>query len=455
MASFNYYAIIPHPSEMRALLLNTTGGWTLPAFAPADYFVSEVEQVNRAIGETFGLRTSVLRCMYDDMFSDVWFGSRVYALDNLSPEWKPPRGSAWLSYDALHRLHFAEPLLQAVLEEWFAWVQSDDPLRVAWAKQGWRVSAEAWIQQQLAQQNLKLTGAIEQVRARARSCVLRVPTSDGLIYFKAVPSAFAYEPVLTRVLNQLRPGSTPTVLAIDVGRAWMLTRDFGTPAPLVDLSKWQTALKQYAQIQIEMTDRVSSLLAIGCPNRNLDQLVSQIESLLRDDIALFTGTYAELRSDEAAQLAASMPTIQDMCYDLLDFNLPQTLEHGNLVTKNLIEREEGYLYFDWSDSSVTHPFFDLLDILHESAMFQRDVRQALIQAYLEPWTDYAPMERLLRAVELALPLAALHRALVYHRVVLPNIEPRARWEVENWLPHYLHMLLDMMRGDSVHSSASW
>ena len=63
----------------------------------------------------------------------------------------------------------------------------------------------------------------------------------------------------------------------------------------------------------------------------------------------------------------------------------------------------------------------------------------LRQAYLEPWTAYAPMSKLAALYALAQKVAALHHALIYHRDILPHMQ--ARWEMERMLPYYLRILL--------------
>ncbi len=65
--------------------------------------------------------------------------------------------------------------------------------------------------------------------------------------------------------------------------------------------------------------------------------------------------------------------------------------------------------------------------------------QRLREAYLDPWQVYEPMERLEQALELAEHLAPVHHALLYHAMILPNME--ASWEMVNMVAYYLRMLL--------------
>ena len=87
------------------------------------------------------------------------------------------------------------------------------------------------------------TGPAAQVRSWGLSNVLRIPTTDGDVYFKALahsstvrparvdalPLLFAHEPLLLQKLSDERPDAVPAPLAIDERRAWMLLPDLGSP----------------------------------------------------------------------------------------------------------------------------------------------------------------------------------------------------------------------------------
>lgn len=449
---YEYYVIIPHCSEPCFLLLSTPSGWTLPRVSADAHHLGAVGHINNAVAAQLGLNATTLRCLYDNYDSRARLVTRVYALDNHSPDWHPPVGGVWLTRAALSTIQFAVPQQYAIVGAWFAWLREDSALRVAWARTGWLTQAAAWIHNQLKRHGLEAAGPIEQVRAWVRSCTLRIPTQNDTLYFKAVPRMFAYEPVLTRVLHQLYPQQMPEVLAVDVDRAWMLMRGFtGQPLNEVqDIRAWEQALHSFAQIQVDMAARVGSLIAIGCPTRHVDQLVAQLDGLLEDKNALFSGMNIDLSDNEIAELTALAPELQRMGYALLEYNIPLSLEHGDLWENNIILNESNTLFFDWSDSSVTHPFFDMLFFLSESDKIDphigsKEARERLLRAYLQPWTVFEPEERLMKAMSLALPLSALHRALVYHRVILPSVEARAQWEMENMLPFYLRFLLRLLK----------
>lgn len=82
--------------------------------------------------------------------------------------------------------------------------------------------------------------------------------------------------------------------------------------------------------------------------------------------------------------------------------------------------------YDWSDGCVAQPFFALLPFLTfrgEQLPGGSEAHGRLIRAYLEAWTDFAPLDRLQNAFERSQTLAALHQAVSYHRI-LTGVESR-------------------------------
>ena len=411
----------------------------MPAFELAAPSFRTVRPLIRRVRQALGAEIAVLRCLRNEYVPATHSVARIYVTENLDAGWRPPPGTEWVELDDLDSLTPGEPWQAEVVDRWLQ--DGDHPLRVPWARPRWFDTASQWTRDELDRLGYRLTGPVEQIRAWTVSTVMTVATDRGPVYFKASPPMFAHEPVLTQALAEQFPGQIPRVLAVDAERHWMLMADFGatTLGELEDDGAWREALRALARIQRSQTGRTDRLLELGCPDRGLDVLAEQTETLLEDTDAMLPGHPLGLSSREAEALRGLGPRLSDMCAQLAGYGLPNTLEHGDLDIGNAFIQDGRCVYTDWSDSSVGHPFFTPANICD----WHRD-SDAMRDAYLESWTDFGGMSGLREAYQLAEPLNALHQAAGYHRYILPRVEPSARWELEGYLPVCLKSLLRLL-----------
>lgn len=430
----NLYAIIQQPGRSGVLLLAARDGWTLPTIRlKTRHWTPEVEPVHQAIRETFGFDTIVLRCAGIKIDRDAQQLSVLYVLEPRDRSWTPPADSCWIERAALDDLTLGEPEQRMALQDYF-----DDPgstLRPSWGEPGWFDSVERWIHEQLAQRGYQATAPVEQIKTWGISCVLRSPTTSGNVYFKVASrgALFSDEPSLMAALATEHPDYIPAPLAIAPEQRWMLLPDVGAPLrKTLDLQTWQTALRVHSQIQQSFVGRAESVLAIGCLDRRLERLAVQIEALLSNNEAL-----ARMTGEELQQAQALRPRFQQMCRELASYGLPQTLAHGDLHGGNIALRDGCYLFFDWTDGCLAHPFFDLVTMLEDVEEFFDGVGlDDLVDAYLEQWTCYAPIERLREAWRLAQPLGEMHQAISNHYIV-ESLEPASKHELAGAIPYWI------------------
>ena len=88
----------------------------------------------------------------------------------------------------------------------------------------------------------------------------------------------------------------------------------------------QEICQLFAQIQIQSVKHCDRLLAAGCLDRRLDILKSQIEPLIRDE-----DTLSELSSTEIERLNVLLPTLKNLCTQLTNYKLPETLVIGPMA----------------------------------------------------------------------------------------------------------------------------
>ncbi|HEU5382089.1 MAG TPA: phosphotransferase [Ktedonobacteraceae bacterium] len=441
------YCLIPHPREPRILMFLTQVGWTLPQHAEM-----EAPDISQAMHNLLpGLHVTFLRVAYDRYKDEEREEQHIVSvMENHAPSWMPPAGGAWISSEELRALPLAVPEHGAVLDSWFAERAGGQvpAERVPWARPGWYAEALAWITKQLQAHGYRICGPVEQVRMRVWSCVLRVPATTGALYFKAVPAFFAHEPVLTVGLARLWPALLPSVLTIDATRHWMLMEDAGTTLRHSeqgkDVAAWEHLLDLFSHMQIDSATHQEHLLTLGCPDRRLEHLPMLYASLLHEGrSALLLEQKGGLNAEEYHRLCTMLPEIHALCAKLAGFGIPEALHHDDFHDGNILCKDGRYLFFDWAECAVAHPFYSMIIVLRYTKhvlKFDEVARIRLRDAYLAPWTCYAPMEDLLRAFDLAQRLGLLCRALTWYKTVSHLVEAEqwayadtVAWNLRNFL----------------------
>jgi hypothetical protein len=447
-----YYVIVLHASDARVLLVPESAGWTLPHFTPAVTDFRRVRHINEHMSAQYALESVVQRCVahrYDPVSASPY---RVYVLKNRRATPHLPWGAQWYSAADLDRVHLAMPEHRALMRRWLqaSTAEAVLALQAPWVKQGWFDDATAWIQAQLAQRHIQAVGPIVQERVWALSCVMRVATSIGEVYFKAVPPFMTQESVAMHEVSRQYPDLLPSPLAVDTERGWMLMPDFGGDSLLrvPDLSCWQEALRRCAHMQVEQARYVDEWLARGIPDRRLPRMVHLTEPLMTLASRLLSGSPPGLSAEEVEGLHTLPLRMHLRCAKLATYGIPPTLVHGDLGG-NILVHGERYTFFDWTDVCIAHPFFELttiIDTVFDDSVLQHGahVRTQLRDAYLEPWTAYETMERLVEAFEVSTPLGALHQAMSYMWILM-NVAEDARWELERGLVMWLRNLLPSQR----------
>jgi hypothetical protein len=268
-----------------------------------------------------------------------------------------------------------------------------------WDEPGWLDRATSWIDRQVER-----TGEVEVERKRPWSAVVRVPTVEGLVWFKESPPAHAFEPALTVLLARLRPDAMPEVVAAEGPR--LLTRDVGPRLrELLDAGaadpRWEDTLAAWAQLQIEFAAVADAALAVGTPDERPARLPALYEELAgRDDLY-----------DSVVRAAAA-----------LDDGIPATVAHQEAHDGNVFVRDGQPVLIDWAESSVTHPFTGPL-LAFRSATERYGYEpgspevERLRDAYLEPFTRFAAPSELRASFAHAYFLAPIGRAQVWYRTL--------------------------------------
>jgi hypothetical protein len=292
-----------------------------------------------------------------------------------------------------------------------------------WTDPLWLAEAHEWIQEQLTRLGIGAMGEIDQHHIRSWSTVMRVPTEQGDVYFKANTAALQHEAALVTILAARRPDCVAPLLAVDIERGWMLMADAGTRLREIvererDLSRWLEILPLYAGLQIDLADQADELVAAGVPDLRLSTLPSKYEALL--------DSLVELPSRDRRRLEASVPRVRELCDELAAYGLPETIQHDDFHDGQVFVRDGRYLLLDWGDACVSHPFFTLSVTLEGGLAWGLDDVQGSVEvgpfrdAYLAPFARIAESADPEAAAETAMRLGWVCRAVNGH---LDGLEP--------------------------------
>ena len=424
-------AVIAH-GDARVLLLEGDDGPRLPSVEVegTDDPIEFLPVVREALAGLTGVETIVVRTIARTVDEE----RRALELDfELEPVGvtRAPAPAEWLSANELAGVRLSEEDRSLIARHA---ADRPPPERPPWAYRGWFAEASRWIEDALTAHGRSAIAPIEQISSWCISSILRAETEDGRVYFKATARSplFVNEGIVTRALATMLPGRVPAPIAVDPERRWMLLDDFG---PVVgwkaDLGTRTAVLSTFARMQLETTSRQDELLALGALDRRPVWLASEIRSLLRSAEPL------GLEDDERERLSALEPRFVEMCERLDAGAVPDALVHGDLHLSNVAGDGDGYVFFDWTDACLTHPFLDLLVVLFEE---DAKLRQSLRDAYLARWADVAPEDELLELWAIAEPLASLNQVLSY-RSIAANVERGAAPEFDSMIPYWLRKAL--------------
>ena len=324
------------------------------------------------------------------------------------------------------------------------------PLKLPWDEPGWHDQATEWIDAQLAANSWHADGPLEVVHQRIWSIFMRVLTDKGFAYFKSPAPPF-YEAPLTQALACWRPDCTVPLLGVDLERGWLLSADAGSTLRSIgqtpdQVDHWLKALPIYAGFQIELAEHVDELLSFGTPDRRLSVLPELYSQLLEETGSLRIGLELGLTSEEHRTLLDLRPRFADLCAELDSIGLPATLTHEEIHENNVLFNGKRYVFTDWSDSSVAHPFFTMTVTLRATAYWLKldefgPEMMRMRDAYLEPWTKFATRKKLLSAFKLACRLGMANRALSWNEALRSlseeQIEPYND-SVSGWLQDFLN-----------------
>ena len=254
-----------------------------------------------------------------------------------------------------------------------------------WLDPVWLAGAHAWIEEQMDRLGLVREGEIEQPHVAPWSTVLRVPTTQGDVWFKANGPKEHFEAALVGLVAARAPERVPPLLAADLARGWMLMADAGRRLREViaeerSLHRWLDVLPATAGIQLAVEPDVDALLAVGVPDMRLATLPDQYARLMDT-----------IQAEDRFRTAHGR--VIELCEELATFGIAETLQHDDLSDGQVFLRDGTHLIMDWGDACISHPFFTLSATLEgviawgvDDVQFSEDT-EPYLHAYLAPYVE--------------------------------------------------------------------
>lgn len=323
-----------------------------------------------------------------------------------------------------------------------------------WEEPGWLERAAAWTGAQLLAQGVEPRGELSLERTRPWAAVASVETSEGRMWFKEPAPVMAFEPALTAFISERSPDDSAIVVAWE--GSWLLTRDAGPQLRTVlqtaaaAAPKWEELLPRYAELQLAHVGQIEDVLALGAPDKRPESLLADYPRLVQDVRAL------DEVPVERARLAALEPALE-RTVAVLAGPVPNTVIHEEVHEANVFVLNGHARFMDWGEGAVSHPFVGLTNTLRDIA-YRRGLEPnsaevlRLRDIYLEPWTQFAPFDRLRAMFEAGYLLGMLCRAVTWERF-LASASRKTRDEYDRNAAIWLDILREGLE-DGVRLGAS-
>ena len=272
---------------------------------------------------------------------------------------------------------------------------------------------------------------------------MRTPTDRGDVWFKANLPEAGFEAALVQVLARRRPDVVPELLAADLDRGWLLMADGGLRLrELVelerDLGRWLEILSRYAELQLDLGPGRRRARRARRAGPQAGRAARAVRHARPGDHGL--------SPDEGRRVRGLVPRVRELCEELAAVGIPETIEHDDLHDGQVFVQDGRYLFFDWGDACVAHPFLTLSVTLEGVLAWGLDDVEGSMDvmpfrdAYLVPFANLASRPELERACAIALRLGWISRALGYHMTPWVK-DPAATDDLRTAVARMLRMFL--------------
>lgn len=419
------YQFIVYSKKRNVMLFNTCNDkLSFPHFRSKPFHIAEVKLINDYFQNHYQLCVNVLKCWRKEE-------SRfIYEVEVLNPE--IPYGvtcADWIDpFDPVifNTLHEQE---QWILQQW----KKNDTTQMPWFQYGFRDEIDKWVGRQLSGSLC----AIEQIRSWEKGLLLKVHGHNTHYYVKTVPPIFNHEPFVHKSM----PDYVPEIMSIDEKKNTYMMREMtGTLLGYSqDIQKWKMTTRRVAKLQEKyLHDELH--INVSIPKRPIETVLTAVN--MTETIKLLQNY---ISGSSYQKLCKSIPEVLSLV-QLLKFKSLASVDHGDLFGGNVIVENEEPIIFDWSNSSITHPFLSVVHLVEEvTDFFSEDLSRQVLREYLCEWTAYGHINQLDDEFSIVQLLEPIYYLTVHMLHIFPAFQDNVDKEeiidtyVTKWLNNFTNI----------------
>ncbi|AHE66781.1 aminoglycoside phosphotransferase family protein [Legionella oakridgensis] len=260
------------------------------------------------------------------------------------------------------------------------------------------------------------------------SIVYRIKTTTDIVYLKQTPEALFIEAKTLTFLHAQGCKNIPELLAENGALHCFLMTACGDHSlrqlfqGQIDFNTLKQGILNYTNIQRLLENKVQALLSLSVPDWRLQKFASLYYQLITQESLLIDDGLTRKEIDRLHQL---YPLCNQLCEDLLEYTIPETINHCDFHENNMLldKKTGGINIIDWGETVITHPFFSLngclWNITHFNALKQTDSLYLKLQSQcIASWLDLYDKKELLRALSIANQLNGIYAALAYEHMYI-------------------------------------
>jgi Phosphotransferase enzyme family len=358
----NEYRIILVRSGSRAIWAkHESDGFRLPRVA-IPLWTRPARQLQQAIQDTWSTRTIILDFLPTRQDAELCVVAEI--ISSVLPD--------GLVVGSLDELADAEVNAEerSVIQDILA---GNSGCRGAFSRLGWIREAREWLSAEVSR-STDFTEDVCQFNASGTFALVRFGTRQRPAYWlKATGAPNEHELAVTTMLSRHFPRYLPPLVAArEDWNAW-ITEDAGQP--IIDsftLPALEQATAALAELQIQSTEHIESLLLAGCFDQRIAILKADVLELIDFlEEAMEHQTSTKVPRLKKHRLREIGVIIADACARLLELQIPDALIHNDINSSNVLFDGSRCVFTDWAEGHIGNPFFTVQRIHEQVARDER------------------------------------------------------------------------------------